>query len=364
MAKPLVFISHKHADKDIALTVAKWIEDATDFEMDVFLSSNESFKGPRFGKELNKELRTALWNCDVLIVIYTIEDREWSYCMWECGVANDQSSPDTTTIVFQFSDDVPKVLAGTNRVDARQAGDLRKFAAQLFTEPDFFPSLNRPLKAQLPRDVINTKADALFTALKSRPDFSLRREWATWPYVQCELAVADIERIKQASPDAAIGIVAECATVSFCDPKALDVFGLAAWAPGTNIGALRERNGTSTQPDWFRALCEQIAVSAAERLPQLRWAPILRGGHEFVPAVSRVRQRPSESRVQFDVFFYDLPRRNLSAVASRMLTLDRFFWKNLEQSAAPELRLASLNRDLRSQAKNRVPLLDASQRPK
>jgi hypothetical protein len=194
--KPLIFISHKHADKDIALTLAKWLQEATDFNMDVFLSSHESFKGPRFGREINKELRAALWRCDVLILVYTTEDREWSYCMWECGVANDAASPETTMIAFQFSDDVPRVLAGTNLVDARKPEDIRRFASEFFTDPEFFPSLKGAHKPNLPTDVINAKADALVAALKNRPDYSLRLEWSTWPYVQVELSVADVNRLK------------------------------------------------------------------------------------------------------------------------------------------------------------------------
>jgi hypothetical protein len=362
MSKPLIFISHKHADKDIALTVAQWVQDATDYNMDVYLSSHESFKGPRFGREINKELRTALWNCDALILIYTTEDREWSYCLWECGVANDQASPDTTMIVFQFSDDMPKVLTGTNRVDARQASDIRKFSAQLFTDAEFFPSLKAAHKPNLPKDVIHAKADALFAALKNRPDFSQRREWQTWPYLQIEMPVADVERARHATAPQAVQIVRERATVALCDPKALDLFGLAAMVPGSKLDGLLE--GEATTPDWFRSCCEQVAVSAAERLPTLLWTPIRKGMQEYIPAVSRVRQRPAEGKVQFDLYFYDLPRREMSSVKTRMLTPDRFFWKSLGQAGPHDVQLAALNRDLRAQAKNRVPFLDAAKLPK
>jgi hypothetical protein len=361
MPKPLVFVSHKHADKDIALTVANWVQEATDFNMDVYLSSNERFKGPRFGREINKELREALWRCDVLILIYTTEDREWSYCMWECGVANDQMSPETTMIVFQFSDDVPTVLSGTNRVDARQLEGLRKFSIEFFTDPQFFPSLNAAHKPNLPAEIMIAKGDQLFGALKSRPDFSQRREWATWPYIQVELTTAHVGRIRLGTAQEGAQIVRDAATVAVCDPKALDIFGLAALASGTKFATLAGKDAAA--PDWFLSSCEQIAMSAAERLPELRWAPVRRGTRDYLPAVSRVRQRPSEDKVQFDVYFYDLPRREPADVKTRMLTPDRFFWKSLEQSHPGEVLLAALNRELKAQAKNRVPFLDAALHP-
>ena len=364
-SRPLIFISHKHADKDIALAVAKWVSEATDFNMDVFLSSHESFKGPRFGREINKELRAALWRCDVLILIYTTEDREWSYCMWECGVANDASSPETTMLVFQFSDDVPRVLAGTNLVDARRPEELRKFPGQLFTDPEFFPSLSGAAhKPNLPPDVINARADALFASLKERPDFSLRREWATWPYLQIEMTIADVTAMQGQPLAQAAAMAGERATVALCDAKALALFDRANLAPGSRFLTLRPHGAAGGGASWFDACCEQIAVSAADGLPPLSTLPLRSGERDYVPVITKVKQRAAESKVLFDLYWLPLPQRDAGRVAERMLTPDRFFWKSLQQHPPNQTRLAELNRELKAQAKNRVPFLDAELRPR
>src|SRR5262249_14421471 len=73
---------------------------------------------------------------------------------------------------------------------------------------------------------------------------------------------------------------------------------------------------------------------------------------------------PSEAKVQFDVYLYDLPARSAASVASKMLTPDRFFWKSLSLNRPDTLRLADLNRELKAQTKNRVPVLDEQARPK
>ena len=102
-ATPLVFISHKHCDHKIALMLAAFIEERSAGAIKVHLSSSPDFQGPRFGKALNAQLRRALWSTDVLVLLYTSPDHDWSYCMWECGMAAHPQSPDTQIIVLNKS---------------------------------------------------------------------------------------------------------------------------------------------------------------------------------------------------------------------------------------------------------------------
>jgi hypothetical protein len=50
--------------------------------VDVFLSSNWTFQGQRFGGGLTSELTKALRDSDAVILVYTSSDQDWSYCMW------------------------------------------------------------------------------------------------------------------------------------------------------------------------------------------------------------------------------------------------------------------------------------------
>jgi hypothetical protein len=104
---PLLFVSHKHSDRQIALALARFIEERSAARIKVHLSSSPDFQGPRFGKALNAQLREALWKTKVLILVYTSPDQDWSYCMWECGMASHPQSPNTTVIVLQCGADVP-----------------------------------------------------------------------------------------------------------------------------------------------------------------------------------------------------------------------------------------------------------------
>jgi hypothetical protein len=53
--KPLVFISHKHQDVDIAKALASWLQVATRNGVEVFQSSDGFKDGPSLGRSLTEE---------------------------------------------------------------------------------------------------------------------------------------------------------------------------------------------------------------------------------------------------------------------------------------------------------------------
>ena len=95
--KPVVFISHKHSDSPIAETIAKFVKNKSAGNARVHLSSSPDFEGPRFGQPINTELKHALGESDLVILVYTDEREDWSWCMWECGVAVDPTEQHVTS---------------------------------------------------------------------------------------------------------------------------------------------------------------------------------------------------------------------------------------------------------------------------
>lgn len=84
--KPVLFISHRHADRAIADTLRKFVQARTSGRISVYQSSSANADGPKHGKNLSQELRQALWRAGAVILIYTNHEQNWSYCMWECRV--------------------------------------------------------------------------------------------------------------------------------------------------------------------------------------------------------------------------------------------------------------------------------------
>ena len=73
--RSVVFISHKHSDRQIAETIARFVKNKSAGNARVHLSSSPDFEGPRFGQPINTELRHALGESDLVILVYT-DDRE------------------------------------------------------------------------------------------------------------------------------------------------------------------------------------------------------------------------------------------------------------------------------------------------
>src|SRR5947209_8089255 len=160
-----VFISHKHTDHTIARVIAQFVTDKSRGDISVHLSSDADFEGPRFGPGLNAQLRQTLWTTDALLLIYTSDDQDWSYCMWECGLAQHPQSPDTNIIIFQCSDDVPKPFADDLRMDARNLEHIKRFTNQFYTDPNFFPRRGAALAPNIKPTTIETDAKDLFDKL-------------------------------------------------------------------------------------------------------------------------------------------------------------------------------------------------------
>lgn len=143
--QPLIFISHTHADLDIATAVAEVIKRRTLGAVRILLSSHFQFPGPHFGAGIDTELQRALWKADALILIHTSsEDQDWQYCMYECGIAT-RSGSETNVLVFQCGRDTPPPFVEGLRVDINNYADLKRFAQHLSRDPGFFPNRGEAL---------------------------------------------------------------------------------------------------------------------------------------------------------------------------------------------------------------------------
>jgi len=375
MADPTLFISHKHSDAAIAQVVASFCEDKSNGRIKVHVSSSPDFKGPRIGKGLNAQLRQALWNTDVLILIYTSSDQDWSYCMWECGVANDSSSPETNVIVFQCGTDVPAAFNDVLRVNVRNYDDIKRFMQQFLREPDFFPTLKGALAPALKDTYLDSAAKALhenIAAVLPPPDDGLSAEWPTWPYLRIELPRTEVDSMQQASeaerPAMAARIVKDSGVIIDSDSRAAQLFGLAAFPNRMKLASLlktwKDKN-PDVEETWFDSCCEQIMMGAARGFPVIRWTPIKAAASdsEYTPVLSRIKPRPYGGTVQFDIYFYNLSDPRAVPVTTKMIPFGDFFYKKLGQIDPQALKLTDLIKDLDSHQLNRLPILSSEGYP-
>ena len=192
--KPLLFISHKHCDTKIAQEIARFVRSVSGGGVDVYVSSDPGFEGPRVGKALNLELKDALWRAGVVILVYTTQDQDWSWCMWECGLAEDPQSPDTKVVVLQCLADEPEVFKGAVRVLAWEKESVQAFAKR-FRDPDFFPDRGRAVTA-LNEGELSDEAAELYQALNQAIPRQPPENWSAWPCTRLRLDHEVIDKLK------------------------------------------------------------------------------------------------------------------------------------------------------------------------
>ncbi|MEE8524970.1 MAG: toll/interleukin-1 receptor domain-containing protein, partial [Thermoanaerobaculia bacterium] len=98
-----IFISHRHDDKPIADVLKKHLLGWAISEDRIFLSSSVD-NAPQIGGALQDELQKALYEARVLFFLFTSSGADWSWCIYEIGLATD---PETHTriVVLKCTDD-------------------------------------------------------------------------------------------------------------------------------------------------------------------------------------------------------------------------------------------------------------------
>ena len=110
----------------------------------IHCSSHTDFRRPTAGDSLAVSLKRALGASDVVVFIFTSEAEDWSWCMWECGVATDPNDERSTkVVVLQCGDSAPRPIGEHVRVDVR-IGLLTGFVKTILRPPTTSQRWGRP----------------------------------------------------------------------------------------------------------------------------------------------------------------------------------------------------------------------------
>lgn len=322
--RAVLFISHRHEDKPIADTLRKFIQSRTGGQVTVYQSSSPDAEGPKQGQNLRQELRRALWLTSVLVLIYTTPEEDWSYCMWECGVAQLPEPLETRPIVLQCSDKFPSVFAEQLHVGLRKQDDIERFVTELLTDPTYFPKLGRAVTEFKPgTEPVKEAAAELYSNLQAvlPEDRSSDQEWPPYPQLTIELTNEQMERIKDAQGPAeeklalTRKVLVEEGVVVGGDSQVGTVFhvnGFPRKPPMNGIPLRRlveswqESTPTPTSR-WLDDLAGQIRATVNDDFPVSRWQ-LMRGADRenstWYGAVVRYFKRiPARRCAQIDVTF-------------------------------------------------------------
>ena len=123
-----------------------------------------------------------------MLVIYTDQDADWAWVMFEMGTAMDPTTPVTNVVVVQCADDYPRVLTEFRRVQVTQEADRLSFAKQFLTTT-FFPTHQEFIVAATPEDgYAKERAADLWSRLKEHvPPLPRKTDWAPHPVIVIEV---------------------------------------------------------------------------------------------------------------------------------------------------------------------------------
>jgi hypothetical protein len=310
-SEPLLFISHKHEDAEIADAVGRFVENISGGEVKVFQSSSSKSAGPRAGKPLGQELRNALWNAGVVVLIYTSQDKDWSWCMYECGVAAYPPEPDTKVIVLQCSKDRPEVFLDAVRVVAENEESIKAFA-KCFSDKEFFPGLGRPVTNMTETQLLQ-RATELHQKLQTVYDPP--EKWHAWPFLRVQFTEGLIDGLMDADVATHIRQIQEAlltqATVVGEANGALQLFDrrdLPASAKLYDLFGDEHTQSHDECTDWLNVLAAQVAHTIKNQIPGIEWKLMAhKSNFEYghYPVVSRAKRESGV--IELDVYFVRAP---------------------------------------------------------
>jgi len=303
-----IFISHRHDDKGIADVIRQHLLDWGISPGDIFQSSAVGH-GLTAGAPLVPQIRDRLATAKLFVLIYTCADYDWSWCMWECGIAS-VARPGMKIVVFQFREDEPKVTQDLVRLKITRE-DILKFVSQFHKSDNFFPD-EPAFLPDITEDSLKRKANRLYEELLrvSPPgECEVRHRW---DFLRVTLSAKNVPDIKQEENEQqAIELIKGKCLVTYAFGKAFEHFGYAAFQSDQYLVDMVKRwqavSGERQPQEWVNELYAEIwrAVRNMPSEPPGKYFKSAVTGTDwwFLPVVNIVRIGP-DSTMEFDVYLY------------------------------------------------------------
>ncbi len=318
--KPQVFISHRHDDRELANVIREFIRSTTAGAVDVYQTTYEG-SGPEFGRVLSKELGEELDRSEVVLLLYTVPDENWSYCMWECGVAYNPRREDTRIIVMQCGMDAPAPLSDSVRVRLDDENSVTRFVRDFATSEEFFPRLKRPItKFSEESEEIRDAASKLFEQLTPFRVEQRDEEWPAWPYIRFSIGCEDVDRIKKHWSDdkhkEARRLLLErcyiCNGETDADSYAKQLIGTRKFEKNTSLDQVIKdwvSKTTTKETGWADSLVEQLLLGLRWEFPKDSWSLMQHSQQPslYAPMLMRVGISRQKQCMWFDVYFVRFP---------------------------------------------------------
>jgi hypothetical protein len=289
-----VFISHKHGDAALADVVGKQIERLSPV-FDCWVSGADISSGT----DWSRAIVTALARSHLLVLIFTVPERNWDWCLYEAGLFTrfgDAADDEVRSVVPIFDPEAgpPRPLASIQGA-AGEPEALARFLTTLCFEPwEISDDWRRgPVDTTVDAAAIEQAATTIAAAFRASIDSGGTGD-IRYP---CHRIVLEAD----VAPDGEAGIPDEARLVAGAGATSaytLSLFGLSMDDRPRSWGGLLDRLGARSKR-WRKDLDE--AYRAAAR------------GELFTPGTGAIRAwtRPSEPERSYRPVLYSTARRVL-----------------------------------------------------
>jgi hypothetical protein len=307
-AKHVLFISHKHRDKEIADALRKFLTPwGQAVGLEIFQSSGFPADAPRPGRSLTDELRSAVSKSSLLVLVYTFKNLDYETCILECGIALDPALPQTNVVVLKCTgQELPEFVKGIVFVDMRDENSVKNFVRSLFTDTGYFAGATRALTELASTDSkVADAGDELFKNVQLViPKDIDDEEWHPVPFLQLSLSLAEIDRVRVASEEefelarkilesGALSVSAE----SLAGERVFEML-------ETIDRPLRDLLPAADAQGWVGVELAREVVRAARGAIPAGCRPVVdRYKKTLLPSLARYRRVASERCMRFDFYF-------------------------------------------------------------
>ena len=321
-----IFISHKHENREYATVLREQLLGWNLTNEQIVQTSSAEAATPLVGSELNREIKQFLYDCHLVIFIYTKKELNWEWCSYEIGVAEDPKV-DTRISTIQIYDDEP-VIQKHRTITLLNLEDVKKFVKDFYRRPGVFPGYP-PYFPEMEDTAINLKAELLYNSLlKAKAedklsDGSISQE-SRWGSVKLRVEgevinplyeewskAEDTSHLK----DKVYEALKENLKIIGNEQQGLLYFGLA---PGTEDLPIDDNwNLKKLEQHWRASIDDASATSWLDEILEEIWA--FRTGHTtklsgkpyessyskygFYPMVTHVYKHPNGSR-EYDIYTF------------------------------------------------------------
>lgn len=317
------FLSHRGSDIKIVDVIRDHLQRWGLSADSVFQYSYSGGAGLRVGGNLEEELGRKLSAAKIIILVFTLADEDWSYCMWECGVAMNPNKEEQSTriIVFQCTAEEPKLFKGDVLVKINETS-IKQFVRQVHCEENFWTG-ESALRPDIPQSTLDSFSKEFYEEISEAVPKRSEETRHRWDFFTLHLPKDAIDSL--AAPDWSgneheiIKHIRENSQVIRKFGEALRHFNYEHIQPNLTLdnlitrweGAVKDKHAEQqTSREWIRTLyCElwrSINNFPSEPSMELMYSPYFGANWRCYMVVNQIRVNRDDS-MDFDVYIYKMP---------------------------------------------------------